>query len=200
MVDGRKNRVVEVDTTGLPVGPDNPRGNGFTNTETTFANELDARRTTDARANRFWKIASAERTNRMGAATAYSLIPHEHVLPFARPEAPILKRAAFATKHLWVTPFAEKERFPAGQYPNQHPGGDGLPKWTKQNRNILDTDLVLWHCFGKHHSSRPEDWPVMPCEYTGFSLKPTGFFDYNPSIRLAPESATTESCCGNREC
>ena len=29
-VDGERNRVVEVDTVALPVGPDNPYGNAFT--------------------------------------------------------------------------------------------------------------------------------------------------------------------------
>jgi len=33
---------------------------------------------------------------------------------------------------------------------------------------------------------RPEDWPVMPCAYTGFHLKPVGFFDGNPALDLPP--------------
>jgi hypothetical protein len=31
----------------------------------------------------------------------------------------------------------------AGVYPNQSRGGDGLPAWTKPNRSIANTDLVL---------------------------------------------------------
>jgi len=33
---------------------------------------------------------------------------------------------------------------------------------------------------------RPEDWPVMPVEYTGFSLVPFGFFDRNPALDVPP--------------
>jgi len=33
----------------------------------------------------------------------------------------------------------------------------------------------------------------MPCEYAGFTLKPSGFFDRNPGIDLAP-SATGDHC------
>ncbi|OPX10152.1 hypothetical protein B1790_13210 [Mycobacterium sp. AT1] len=35
-------------------------------------------------------------------------------------------------------------------------------------------------------SPRPEDWPSMPCEYVGFTLKPVGFFDRNPSLDVPP--------------
>jgi primary-amine oxidase len=36
--------------------------------------------------------------------------------------------------------------------------------------------------------ARPEDWPVMPVEYTGFTLKPAGFFERNPAIDVAPSA------------
>jgi primary-amine oxidase len=45
---------------------------------------------------------------------------------------------------------------------------------------------VLWHTVGTTHFCRPEDFPVMPVEYVGFTLKPVGFFDRNPAIDLAP--------------
>ena len=38
-----------------------------------------------------------------------------------------IRRGGFASKHLWVTPYAEEERYATGNYPNQHAGGDGLP-------------------------------------------------------------------------
>jgi primary-amine oxidase len=51
---------------------------------------------------------------------------------------------------------------------------------------VADTDIVLWHTVGTTHFCQPEDFPVMPCEYAGFTLKPAGFFDRNPAIDLAP--------------
>ena len=65
---------------------------------------------------------------------------------------------------LWVTPFQPDERFPSGDYPNQHTGGAGLPAWTKADRPIENTDVVLWYTLGSHHITRPEDWPVMPAD------------------------------------
>jgi primary-amine oxidase len=96
------------------------------------------------------------------------------------------QRAVFATKHLWVTPHRPDELYPAGDYPNQHPGGAGLPAWTKADRPIENTDVVLWYTAGSHHISRPEDWPVMPVERVGFTLKPSGFFDRNPGLDVPP--------------
>ena len=40
------------------------------------------------------------------------------------------RRAEFARHHLWVTQHADGELHAAGDYPNQHPGGDGLPAFT----------------------------------------------------------------------
>jgi primary-amine oxidase len=93
-----------------------------------------------------------------------------------------------------VTPFAEDERRAAGDYPNQHRGGAGLPAWTAQDRPVVDTDIVVWHSFGVTHIPRPEDWPVMPVEYTGFSLIPFGFFDRNPALDVPPGAGGDVHC------
>ena len=44
------------------------------------------------------------------------------------------RRAGFARHNLWVTPYAPDERRAAGEYPNQHAGGDGLPRGPRQDR------------------------------------------------------------------
>ena len=62
------------------------------------------------------------------------------------------------------------------------------------NRAIENTDVVLWYVFGHNHIPRPEDWPVMPASYIGFSLKPDGFFDANPALDLPP-AAAKPACC-----
>ncbi|GIS87712.1 MAG: hypothetical protein CM1200mP18_04220 [Gammaproteobacteria bacterium] len=51
---------------------------------------------------------------------------------------------------------------------------------------IDDTDVVIWHTIGVLHLPRPEDFPVMPVEYVGFTLKPVGFFERNPTLDPAP--------------
>jgi primary-amine oxidase len=54
------------------------------------------------------------------------------------------------------------------------------------DRDLDGQDVVLWHTFGSTHITRPEDWPVMPVERVGFTLKPDGFFDRNPSLDVPP--------------
>ncbi|MEO1148135.1 MAG: primary-amine oxidase [Cyanobacteria bacterium J06638_22] len=195
-VDGCPNTVYEVNSEALPPDPENLMQNGFYAVSTPLTTEQDAQRIVDPFKGRYWKVVNPHVTNRLGQPVAFKLIPGENVLPFAHPDAPILKRAGFMTKHLWVTPYDDAELYPAGKYPNQHPGGEGLPKWTQANRPIEDTDVVTWYVFSHHHVPRPEDWPVMPTAYSGFTLKPLGFFDANPALDVPPTSAYN----GNGHC
>ena len=59
------------------------------------------------------------------------------------------------------------------------------------NRPTDGEDIVLWHTFGTTHFPRPEDWPVMPVDHVGFTLKPVGFFDRNPTLDVP---ASPEHC------
>jgi primary-amine oxidase len=187
-VDGEENAVQEVNTRGAEPGPENPHGSAFFAETTPLRKESEAARNADARSARFWRVINPGRKNGMGQPVAYRLCPGETTLPFARPDSSVLKRAGFLACNLWVTPFDPKERFPAGDYPNQNPGGDGLTRWTKADRDLSGRDLVLWYTFGQTHVPRLEDWPVMPVTSVGFMLKPDGFFDLNPAMDVpAPE-------------
>jgi primary-amine oxidase len=185
-LDGCENSVYEVNTEAEPLGPENPYGNGFFATSTLLPTEQAAQRTIDPFTARYWKITNPTVLNRLGQPVGFKLIPGDNALPFAHPDSPILKRAGFMTKHLWVTPYHPDERYAAGNYPNQHAGGDGLPQWTQADRPIENTDVVVWYTFGHHHIPRPEDWPVMPVAYSGFTLKPVGFFAANPAMDVPP--------------
>ena len=81
---------------------------------------------------------------------------------------------------------------------NQSQGGDGLPRWTQEDRPIANTDIVLWYTFGHTHIARPEDYPVMPTAYIGFLLKPNGFFSENPANDVPPsakKASVKGGCC-----
>ncbi|HET9017061.1 MAG TPA: primary-amine oxidase [Thermomicrobiaceae bacterium] len=185
-VDGPVNSVYEVHTEAVPPGPDNPHGNAFASRATPLRTELEAQQLVDPLAGRYWAVVNPAVRNAVGDPVGYRLMPRGNVRSFAQPDASITARAAFITKHLWVTPYHPDERHPAGEYPNQHPGGAGLPAWTKANRSIEQTDVVLWYTLGSHHPVRLEDWPVMPAQYTGFMLQPNGFFDRNPALDVPP--------------
>lgn len=181
-VDGSANYVDEVDLVRIPTGPDNPHGNAFTYRRTRLTEP--GGRTADNLVGRSWHIGSAEHTNRLGKATEYQLIPQGTPTLLAADDAPVSARAAFATRHLWVTGYERDETFPAGLTVNQHAGGAGLPAFAAADRPVDGADIVVWHVFGPTHVPRPEDWPIMPVDYSGFLLKPNGFLDRNPALDL----------------
>ncbi|MQA12742.1 MAG: primary-amine oxidase [Pseudonocardiaceae bacterium] len=187
-VDGPHNSVQEVHTEADPPGPGNPLGNAFRSRATVLARESQAQQVIDPLSARTWKVINPSVRNAVGEPVGYRLVPGANVLPFAAGDASVSRRAAFATKHLWVTPYRQAERHPAGDYPNQHAGGAGLPEWTRADRPIEDTDVVVWYTLGSHHSPRLEDWPVMPVQYAGFTLAPDGFFDHSPALDVPPPS------------
>ncbi|NJM84990.1 MAG: primary-amine oxidase [Leptolyngbyaceae cyanobacterium SL_1_1] len=193
-VDGQNNSVYEVDI--VPEEDEhNPYGNAFYAQSTLLPTEKAAQRLIDPMKGRHWKVVNPSKTNAMGYPTAYKLMPGENTLPLARPSASVINRATYMTQHLWVTPYSADEKYPAGDYPNQHPGGVGLPQWTDADRSVEDTDIVVWYTFAHSHSPRAEDWPVMPVGTIGFMLKPLNFFDENPANDVPP-SVSRHSCCG----
>ena len=185
-IDGEKNSVLEVESFAHPQGEKNPYGGAYEIRETLFTKEKESQRVIDPFSGRYWKIVNEQVKNHMDHPVGYKLIPGHTTFPLALPDSTIGKKAGFMYKHLWVTKNNDSEKYPAGDYPFQHPGGAGLPEWTKANRNIENEDVVLWYVFGTNHIPRTEDWPVMPVERTGFHLKPSGFFARSPGIDVAP--------------
>jgi primary-amine oxidase len=179
MIDGVHNAVDELEVTRVPIGNGNAYGNAFTRRVTRLTDESEGR---TAESGRTWRIVNPSRTNRLGQLVAYELRPQNQPTLLADDGSAIVRRAAFATRHLWVTRYEPEQRYPAGEFVNQHYGGAGIPEWTRERRPIDGADVVVWHTFGVVHFPRPEDWPVMPVDTCGFTLRPVGFFDRNPTL------------------
>jgi primary-amine oxidase len=192
MVDGLANAVDELDVARVPVGPENPYGNAFTRTATRLTRESEAARVADGTVGRVWRVVNPDKRNRLGQPVGYALYPQALPLLLADDSSSISKRAAFATRNLWVTRYAPDERYSAGDLVNQNPGGAGLPSYVARDRAIDGEDIVLWHTFGTTHFPRTEDWPIMPVDYCGFTLKPVGFFDRNPTLDVP--ASTSRHC------
>ena len=184
-VDGEPNTVVMTETVQLPVGPDNPYGLALAQAGVPLTTEggFDPNWATQ----RAWKVQSSTRRNAHGAPTAYKLVPSGAFPAMIDPSSPVFERAQVIGHTLWVTPFHADERWPCGEFVNQSASDEGLAVWTQAQRPIGDTDVVLWYVFGIHHVPRVEDWPVMPVDVVSFRLAPTGFFDRNPALDVAPE-------------
>ncbi len=194
-VDGTKNSLAEMNFEAVPWDDKNPHGNAILTKQTIFETEQEAQREMNLPSARYWKVINENKLNGLGQPTGYKLVPGTNALPFLHPDSPVGKRAGFMFKHLWCTPYEKNERFPAGWFPNQHAGGDGLPSWTEANRSIRNEDIVVWYTMNYHHLPRPEDWPVQPTVYAGFHWMPFGFFDENPAMDVPVSGGHAASVC-----
>ncbi|GAA4368185.1 primary-amine oxidase [Paeniglutamicibacter cryotolerans] len=194
-LDGNTNRVEEEDAVRVPMGPGNERGNAFTRKRTVLKTESEGVREADMKVGRSWIISNPNSLNRLGEPVGYKLHTQGNPTLLADPESSIARRAAFATKDLWVTRFAEEERYPTGDFVNQSPMDQGLPQFIAANRDIDTQDIVVWHTFGLTHYPRVEDWPIMPVDSVGFKMRPEGFFDRSPVLDV-PAPAASKHCAG----
>ncbi|MFW3168766.1 primary-amine oxidase [Geodermatophilus sp. CPCC 206100] len=189
-VDGHENTVFENDAARIPVGPENPTGAAFTVRRTLIETEQSGVGLTDPQVSRNWTVVNRSKTNAWGVPVGYKLLPGwSSATLLAQDEAPVAQRAGFTKKNLWVTPYSPDEMRSAGDYPNQHRSGAGLPAWTRADRSTVDTDVVVWFTLGVTHIPRAEDWPVMPVERAGFHLLPVTFFDRTPAPDAPPSGA-----------
>jgi primary-amine oxidase len=131
-----------------------------------------------------WRVINPSVKGPLGYPVGYEIMGGENAMSLLVPEDYPRQRAGFTDYQLWVTPYNQAERFAAGDYPMQSHGGDGLPAWTKANRGIENTDIVVWYTMGFHHVPHSEDWPVMPTMWHEFELLPFNFFSHNAALDL----------------
>ena len=186
-IDGPANTVYELDSSALAIDEHNPHGLALAVRSTPIRSEAQAARDYDWSTQRAWKVVNPARRNAHGDPVAYKLVPTSCLPPIFDSSSPVLERAPVIGHPLWVTRQSDEERWPAGDYPTQGHGEEGIARWVQQDRPLEDADVVLWYVFGIHHITRVEDWPVMPADTVSFWLKPFGFFDRNPALDVAPE-------------
>jgi primary-amine oxidase len=183
-IDGTVNSFVADRLLTKTLPADHPRRSIWVTQETTARTESEGMLHADMARPALWRVVSTTAKNHVGYPTSYQLLPGMTVATMLTPDDYPRRRAGFIDHSLWVTPYRPDERYAAGDYPTLSAPGQGLPAWTKANRRIEQTDLVLWHTIGMHHVVRAEDWPVMPVMWHSFELRPFDFFDRNPALDL----------------
>jgi len=129
-----------------------------------------------------WRVINPGLRTSLGHHPGYELAAMHSATSLLQPWDAPQRRAAFSGATLWVTGYDPAERHAAGAWPNQHPGGEGLPRFVARNRPVERSDVVLWYTMGFQHLTRPEDWPVLPTRWHAVALRPFGFFTRNPGI------------------
>ena len=183
-VDGPKNSFLYERLRTKRLGKESPRRSVWVVDSRTAAREQAGKLHIDLRQPALWRVINPNRIGPLGYPVSYELKPKANAVSLLSPEDFPQQRAGFTNFHLWVTPYHPQERYAGGTYPNQSKGGDGLPAWTRVNRRIENTDLVLWYTLGFHHVVRAEDWPVLPTAWSEFELRPFDFFQRNPALDL----------------
>jgi primary-amine oxidase len=200
-IEGGKDLLVsEVEAVQFPVDPvQNPAGNAWTVKDTPLLTESEAQRIADPMKGRYWKISNPSSLHPITKKpVAWKLMVPAAPLLMATPESVLSARGAFATKSLWVTPYSDYEKWPAGDYTIQSEGGEGLAKFTAADRPCgPGSDPVIWLTLGASHVPRIEDFPVMPCEVVEFHMKPFCFFDGNLGVDV-PHSVNDASKLGGQ--
>jgi len=186
-VDGPANSFVKEELTPERLPPGSLRKSIWVTHESVAKNEADAQLTMMMEHPALWRVVNPNVKGPMGYPSGFEIAPGHNAVSLMSDDDLPQQRAGFIRHNLWVTPYKEDERFSAGDYPTQSHGGDGLPAWTKANRPIENTDIVVWYTLGFHHVTRPEDWPIMPVAWHEFELRPFDFFPRNPAVDLPPQ-------------
>jgi len=205
-LDSGPSRVIEEEAVRLPISAENPRGNAFTRSHTVLATEQQAVRENNLNAGRTWVVTNPESKNYLGKPVGYKLMSQGLPTLLAAEGSSIHQRAQFASKALWVTKRDAAHRYPTGDFVNQNPGVDGIGSWIEDDKNIDGEQISLWHTFALTHFPRTEDWPMMPVDTVGFTIRPEGFFDRSPVLDVPAPAAhgccstqASDGCCGNND-
>lgn len=189
-LDGHKNSLVVEESVPLPFpSPTNPFGVGYVTESKIVGKEqgMDL----DHLKNRSFKIVNEEKMDpTTGTPVGFKLMPHYSQMLLAHPSSYHAKRSEFGAHAVWVTKYSDDELFASGKHTMQSLGGEGVASWIKdregkEQAEVRNEDIVVWHTFGSTHNPRIEDWPVMPCESMKVGLKPVNFFEGNPGLDVA---------------
>lgn len=184
-IDGDGNSLEVVDSVPMPLGEENPYGIGYV-TESHVIKRSGTEQL-DADRGRVFKIINPNKKNPTShEPVAYKLVPIVSQKLLANPSSWHARRSNFGTAPIWVTKYRDNELYPAGNYTNQSDGDDGIRAYVDRDEPVENEDIVVWHTFSFTHNPRPEDFPVMPAETARVSLKPYGFFEYNPTLDVPP--------------
>ncbi len=130
-----------------------------------------------------WRVENRKARTPLGYSPSFEIATGHNATSLLGSDDWAQRRAAFSGSALWVTAYKTNELYAAGDYPNQSPTVEGLPRFVN-GESIAGKDLVVWYTMGFHHVTRPEDWPVLPTVRHSVTLRPHRFFTQNPSLNV----------------
>ena len=128
--DGRRRREhasTRSTSSRLPIGESNPYGNAFTRRRTPARPRVRGRpRPRTSQAARTWHVVNPERTNRIGQPVGYKLVTQQTATLLNAARLIGRQRGRCSPPSTSGSPgTTPSERYPAGNYPNQHRAAPG---------------------------------------------------------------------------
>jgi primary-amine oxidase len=117
---------------------------------------------------RSWRVVNLASKNDLGMPRSYELIPGGNGVYRGG------SNEKFAQAELWVTLHNPKE------HPNDKRALSAALPGYLNDEDVEGKNVVLFYALHLHHLPRTEDWPGMPVEWAGFTLKPRDFLDKSP--------------------
>ncbi|MGF1770201.1 tyramine oxidase [Enterovibrio makurazakiensis] len=184
-IDQPMNHAATMDIVPATVDPSVPRRSMWEVKHTMLDSELDARYKTSTAKPRYLHISNANRDGYLGHHPGY-MLHHGSVAygPFDFENDPPMKRNAYIQYAVWNTAYDPEQRYAGGKYAVQSDGSDTLAEWVKEDRSLMNADIVTWFTAGFHHIPRMEDWPVMSTEWKTVHIMPHNFFAHNPALTI----------------
>ncbi|KAL4862441.1 hypothetical protein BDV12DRAFT_203058 [Aspergillus spectabilis] len=189
-IDGANNMVMECDarpSLDAMGSRSNLYGNAF------VCQKSPVQGPSDAALGRWWEILNPGKMNpTCKKPVGYKIINSQYPGLLAQPGSMVHRRAAFATKPIWVVRYEDHKLFPAGDYvcqstgESKHPGNETIEGKVTIGSGGSSGDIVVFVQFGVTHFPRREDFPIMPSESAKVTLRASDFFNTSPALWVTP--------------
>ncbi|XP_042052097.1 primary amine oxidase-like [Salvia splendens] len=186
-VDGEENSLIKTNLETSRVSRDVSLRRSYWRAESEAAKtESDARIRLGSGATMV-SVVNPNKKTKIGNNVGYKLVPGSVTGTLLSDDDYAQIRGAFSKYNVWVTPYNKTEKWAGGLCTDRSHGDDSLATWTKRDREIANKDIVLWYTLGFHHVPCQEDFPIMPTLTESFELRPSNFFEHNPTLYTKQE-------------
>lgn len=189
-IDSPENTFMVSDIVAKPTPENSPRRSIWGLDSRPVKSEMEGRFKLSSMKPKMFHLMNMNKKGNLGYNPGY-MIHHGSVAygPFDFANDPPFKRNRYIEYSIWNTLYDPKQRYAGGDFAFASDGSDTLAEWVKEDRNLMNKDIVTWFTAGFHHIPRMEDWPVMSTEWKTIHMIPMNFFPHNPALTIrTPEN------------
>jgi Cu2+-containing amine oxidase len=168
----------------------NPAGTAVKLLSTHLETELQAVSDVNPATNRSWVVHNENSKNRLGYARGYEISPQKNGGNVLQDFSSTIVHSGFIKHNFYATPYKVDEQYGNGNYPILQDKDVGLGSWIKQDRSIVNTDVVVWYGINFAHPTHVEDFPTITYASQSVHLVPHNFFEWNQASTISNEQGS----------